>query len=71
MCVGGGGEVSGILTIEPYASTSSYVSTGEFNMSVNVLDKRQNNLGESTHNIVKTRSMQTMTTSYYGANETT
>ena len=54
----------------PYSRTGSAVSKRVFNTSVSVLDKAQKNLGDSTHNIGKTRSMQMMAPSLSGADGT-
>ena len=63
--------MAGILAITPYYETNSAVSTRALATSVNVSGKAQNNLGESTHPIGKTISMQMMTTSSSGADEAT
>ena len=54
------GPFSGILVMAPYPGTRSNMLTREFSTSASVSEKVQKNLGESTHAIGSTISMQTM-----------
>ena len=58
MVWGGPRPVSGIAEMVPYAGTGSDVCTKAFAMSVSVSENAQKYLGESTHPINRTRSMQ-------------
>ena len=60
MVWGGPGPVSGMLVIALHPGTGSYVCTRVFATSFNVSDNVQKNLGESTHPIGSTRSIQMM-----------
>ena len=68
---GGPGPLDGRLKMAPYVATGRSVSTRALATSVNVSKNGHKNLGESTHPIVRTRSMQMVMTLSYEADGTT
>ena len=59
------------MAMAPYAGTRRSVSNRAFTMSVSVSERAQKNLGKYSHPTGKTRSMQMVTPSPYGAYGTT